>query len=239
MSSITFTTKDGENNIGNPMVLGFTSNKTETAFSETYDLELPPPPPPPLTNQLPDTSQYNTQLFISIENKSAYEYYIPEVITSSLSLQFVVRKAGGGLVTFTYNNSQIGQIFSVLEIVGESGVSIDLLTTTDNTGVTIDGTTNTVTLDSLAHGEFYTMNVQKFVEGPSEMIVDVVAGWNMFGTSDTTTISENDSSNPVILSSEIYWFDGSAYESNNAYVMSPHKGYWIKCSSAGNIKLTF
>jgi len=169
MSSITFTTKDGENNIGNPMVLGFTSNKTETAFSETYDLELPPPPPPPLTNQLPDTSQYNTQLFISIENKSAYEYYIPEVITSSLSLQFVVRKAGGGLVTFTYNNSQIGQIFSVLEIVGESGVSIDLLTTTDNTGVTIDGTTNTVTLDSLAHGEFYTMNVQKFVEGPTRL----------------------------------------------------------------------
>jgi hypothetical protein len=171
MTSVTFTTKDGETNVGNPFILGFTSDKTDESllFSETYDLELPPPPPPPLANGLPDTSNYTTQLFVTVTGVNAYEYYIPEIITTEQSIQFAVRKSEGGNVTFTYDNSQIGQIFSKLEIVGGSSVSIDLLTNTSVSGVTIDGTTNTVTLASLGDGEYYTMNVQKVVEGPTRL----------------------------------------------------------------------
>jgi uncharacterized protein YcfL len=241
MTSVTFTTKDGETNVGNPFILGFTSDKTDESllFSETYDLELPPPPPPPLANGLPDTSNYTTQLFVTVTGVNAYEYYIPEIITTEQSIQFAVRKSEGGNVTFTYDNSQIGQIFSKLEIVGGSSVSIDLLTNTSVSGVTIDGTTNTVTLPSLGDGSYYTMNVQKVVEGPSEMTINVVEGWNMIGTSDATTVSEidNDINNKVILSNQIYWYNGSNYEGNTAFEMESHKGYWIKCTKVGQIKL--
>ena len=184
MTSVTFTTKDGETNVGNPFILGFTSDKTDESllFSETYDLELPPPPPPPLANGLPDTSNYTTQLFVTVTGVNAYEYYIPELITTEQSIQFAVRKSEGGNVTFTYDNSQIGQIFSKLEIVGGSSVSIDLLTNTAVSGVTIDGTTNTVTLASLGDGEYYTMNVQKVVEGPSENVQNILfeSGYTWF-----------------------------------------------------------
>ena len=242
MSSITFTTKDGENNIGNPFILGFTSDKTDELFSETYDLELPPPPPPPLpTTFLPDTSKYITQLFVKVTDLNdtfvnAYEYYIPEIITTEQSIQFAVRKSEGGNVTFTYDNSQIGQIFSKLEIVGGSSVSIDLLTNTAVSGVTIDGTTNTVTLASLGDGEYYTMNVQKVVEGPSEMIVDVVEGWNMIGLSTNGQLVDDAG---VVVAGSIYWYGASGYELFEPTGLTGNRGYWVRCSAAGTIKLDF
>ena len=114
-------------------------------------------------------------------------------------------------------------------------MSIDLLTTTDNTGITIDGTTNTVTLDSLAHGQFYTMNVQQFVEGPSEMIVDVVAGWNMFGLSRNGVLTDDSS---LVISGTIYWFNGTGYGSSaDPNSLIANRGYWVKCSGPGTIVL--
>ena len=157
---------------------------------------------------------------------NAYEYYIPEIITTEQSIQFAVRKSEGGNVTFTYDNSQIGQIFSKLEIVGGSSVSIDLLTNTAVSGVTIDGTTNTVTLASLGDGEYYTMNVQKVVEGiSSDTITIATSGWNMISVPANATISAQN------ISNSIYWFDGAAYQTYTiepASVLSKYNGFWIK-----------
>ena len=81
-----------------------------------------------------------------------------------------------------------------------------------------------------------TVNV---IEAESDFIVDVNTGWNMIGTSFASTISDNDSSNPVLISNSMYWFNGSSYESPEiSFTAEPNKGYWIKCSNSGKIKLT-
>ena len=69
-----------------------------------------------------------------------------------------------------------------------------------------------------------------------EIIIDVVKGWNMIGTSSDSYLIDDEE---IVIPNTIYWFDGTRYgnfiDPNN---LISNRGYWIKCNSIGTIKLT-
>ncbi len=126
----------------------------------------------------------------------------------------VIRDYEADNVTFKYNQDSVTNMFGKLEITNGSW-TIDLVTSTvtgASNGLPSISTADSVTTVVLPHlGEevYYTMNVQKFVEGPSEMTINVVEGWNMIGLSTNGQLVDDAG---VVVAGSIYWYGGSSYE---------------------------
>ena len=246
--TVTFTTykHDGVSISGTPFVLGFKDkiddNFDNTGDSAEADLELPPPPPSGGTTGAPVSTSYIDTMYIHLDNDiKGYQYFLSNDTTDELALDLAVRDYEDDNVTFKYNQDSVTNMFGKLEITN-SIWTIDLVTSTvtgASNGLPSISTADSVTTVVLPHlGDevYYTMNVQKFVEGPSEMTINVVEGWNMIGLSTNGQLVDDAG---VVVAGSIFWYGGSSYELFQPDALTADRGYWVRCSAAGTIQLNF
>ena len=245
--TVTFTTykHDGVSISGTPFVLGFKDkiddNFDNTGDSAEADLELPPPPPSGGTTGAPVSTSYIDTMYIHLDNDiKGYQYFLSNDTTDELALDLAVRDYEDDNVTFKYNQDSVTNMFGKLEITN-SIWTIDLVTSTvtgASNGLPSISTADSVTTVVLPHlGDevYYTMNVQKFVEGPSEMTINVVEGWNMIGLSTNGQLVDDAD---IVVAGSIFWYGGSSYELFQPDALTADRGYWVRCNASGTIKIT-
>ena len=259
-NTVTFTTykSDGTTLSGTPFVFGFTDKSQNNDFDNTgtsteADLEIPPPPPPGDGAGNPISTSYIDSMYVKVSDGTndinAYQYFIDSSDNSDISLNLAVRDYTSDNVVFKYDVNDVSGVLGTLNITNENitngGWTIDLVGASvtgsggSNPTVTENGDVRTVTLPHLAdNNSFYTMNLKQYVadSGPTEVTLNVVKGWNMFGLSANGSLTDT---NNLIVSGTIYWFSGTGYGSSiSPSSLTANKGYWIKCSNPGTITLT-
>ena len=95
-----------------------------------------------------------------------------------------------------------------------------------------------ITIDILLTGSLISINKSESEPEPepeseSEIIIDLNEGWNLIGSSYNGTLEDSES---IIILNTIYEYDTS-YKSTTE--IKKNKGYWIKASKSGKIKLKY
>ena len=66
--------------------------------------------------------------------------------------------------------------------------------------------------------------------------IQLAPGWNIIsGVSDKTSVAAIDDPDNILIPGTVYGFDGIYYQASE---LLPGKGYWIRASSSGNIRIT-
>ena len=256
VGTVTLTTykSDGTTESGTPFVIGFRDKGGSNEFDSTAtdpadaDIEIPPPPPPGDGTGNPISTSYIDTMYVKVSDGAtdinAYQYFIDTNDTGDIALNLAVRDYGGDNVVFKYNHLDVSGVFGTLGITNGTW-TIDLVkneirgTVTGGVpSISIDGEFRKVTIQQLGASAYYTMNVKQYeaVSGPTEITLNVVKGWNMFGLSADGYLTDT---NSLIISGTIYWFNGTGYGSSVSPLnLTANKGYWIKCSNPGTITLT-